>query len=567
MAQHITMPTREFKQRRSHEKSRKGCTRCKIQRKKCDEARPICTRCKKRNHCCQYTFEDDCFRSESTETSTGRTALTLETPRLEYLSLPGTSPRSSAASSDEICLSDSGFFPASPYPASGVSQTLPQPFALSSEELELLSHYITHTSRSIPFDTDELYALHVGIPNLAFGSRPVMGSMLALSAVCKCYDIVRHSHAPLERLEEIKGLFVLADQHHRTSLHQIQAAIYDDHFDTLLANAPLMVLYALAGHCVRVLLAQMARKGGRALSNEMFPLQSQWITSIRAAYVAYVGVHNSPSPSSDFEDGIPTSPCAVKDDCPSHFAALSGGNLYPPEDGPSEGTRRLLLPIVSATYGAAMEKLTARAQTVWLEESNSKTPARDSCNPELQACLTSLKLLDELFTTIFANTPSSHELSPSASSLSGLQLNGLDKASPWLKRYLARVTSATPSKLWRRTIMAFLNRVPLDYLQLVQSALDQMPVATNQADSGCSDKAIPLGPAQQLALDIFSHWLVLVMLLDGVWWIGSIGQWELGRILSFTEAQCWTLEPTESGGSWWPESMYAVQKAIADPVE
>ncbi|OSZ99915.1 hypothetical protein A9Z42_0007790 [Trichoderma parareesei] len=318
------MPTREFKQRRSHEKSRKGCTRCKIQRKKCDEARPVCTRCKKRNHCCRYTFENDCFRSESTEMSTGRDALTLETPRLEYLSLPEASPRSSAASSDEVCLSDSGFFPASPFPASGVSQTLPQPFTLNSEELELLSHYITHTSRSIPFDADELYALHVGIPNLAFGSRPVMGSMLALSAVCKCYDIVRHSHAPLERLEEIKGLFVLADRHHRTSLHQIQAAIYDDHFDTVLANAPLMVLYALAGHCVRVSLAQKAKRSGKSLSNEMFPLQSQWITSIRAAYVAYVGVHNSSSPTSDFDEGVPTSPCTVKDDSPSHMTALSG---------------------------------------------------------------------------------------------------------------------------------------------------------------------------------------------------------------------------------------------------
>ena len=115
--------------------------------------------------------------------------------------------------------------------------------------------------------------------------------------------------------------------------------------------------------------------------------------------------------------------------------------------------------------------------------------------------------------------------------------------------------------------MAFLNRVPLEYLQLVQSALDHMPVATHQTGSGSLDKPIPLGTAQQLAMNIFSHWLVLVMLLDGVWWIGSIGQWELGRVLSFAEAQRWTLEPAETGESWWPESMYAVQKAIAEPLE
>jgi hypothetical protein len=405
----------------------------------------------------------------------------------------------------------------------------------------------------------------VGIPNLAFGSKPVMGSVLALSAVCKCYDIVRHSPAPLERLEEIKKLLILADRHHRTSLHQIQAAIYDDYCDTVLANAALMVLYALSGHCVRVLLAKKARRGGKILSNEMLPLQSQWITSIRAAYVAYVGLLNSTC--SDLKDDLLSLPSTVENDDHLHTSTMLGNDVFFPEDGPAEETKRLLLPIVSATYKAALEKLDARARAVWKEENDLRIYAGEDCNSELQTCLASLKLLEELFVTVFANNQSNSEPSQSVCVASGISHFGrLDKASPWLRIYLSRVTSATPSKLWRRTIMAFLNRVPFDYLRLVQSALDYMPVAGKQTDSNSFDKAVPLGAAQRLAMDIFAHWLVLVMLLDGVWWIGSIGQWELGRMISFAEAQWWITEPTETGEAWWPESMYAVQKAIAEPI-
>ncbi|RFU73754.1 c6 transcription factor [Trichoderma arundinaceum] len=493
-------------------------------------------------------------------------ASALDISDLGYLTLPEASPSSSETRFDHICSSDSGIVSASPYPAPGVSENLQPYYTLNSDELELLSHYITHTSRAIPFYPEELYALHVGIPNLAFGSRPVMGSMLALSAACKCYDIMRHSPAPLERLEEIKKLLVLADQHHRTSLHQIQAAIYDDHFDTVLANAALMVLYALSAHCVRVLLAKKARRGGKILSNEMLPLQSQWITSIRAASVAYVGLRNSTC--GDLEEDLTSPPSVAKNDAPLHIATLPADDLFFPEDGPSEGTKRLLLPIVSATYKAAMGKLDARARSVWIEESESSLHSRKVRNSELQACLTSLKLLEELFATVFASNHSRAEPSQEACTTPGSpNLSRLDKASPWLRRYIARVTSATPSKLLRRTIMAFLNRVPLEYLQLVQSALDYMPAVVKETDSNSLDKVIPLGTGQQLAINIFAHWLVLVMLLDGVWWIGGIGQWELGRILLFAKAQWWIPEAIEAGETWWPESMYTVQKAIAEPIE
>ncbi|KAL9473948.1 hypothetical protein ACSS6W_008328 [Trichoderma asperelloides] len=562
----LTHISKEYKHRRSHEKSRKGCLRCKKQRKKCDEVLPACTRCKKRNHECQYVFQDERFRQKSKNTSPESDLLAPEIPALGYLSLTEASPRSFEARSDDACSSISGFTPISPYLASGVSEGPQVSHALNSEELELLSHYITHTSRVIPFDSEDLYVLHIGIPNLAFGSRPVMGSILALSAVCKCYDILKHSPAPLERLEEIQRLLALADQHHTTSLQQLQAAIYDDLCDTVLANAALMVMYALSGHCVRVLLAKKAKRAGETLSTEMLPMQSQWITSIRAASVAYLGLLNSTCGDMGDELLSPTSILETGDPSPS--TSLRGDEVYYPEDGPSEETKQLLLPIVSATYSAALEKLDARAQAVCIEESDLNTYNQNIHNSDLQACLTSLKLLEELFAAVFSTGQPRPETSHTSHAALGFSHFGkLDKASPWLRKYLASVTSATPSKLLRRTIMAYVNHVPIEYLQLVQSALDYMPVAEKQTDSNSLDQVIPLSAAQRLAMNIFAHWLVLVMLLDGVWWIGGIGQWELGRILSFAETQNWAPESTETDGTWWPASMYAVQKAIAERIE
>lgn len=531
--------------------------------KQCDEVLPVCTRCKKRNHECQYTFQDERFRPKSKLISPEPELLVPETPALGYLSLAEASPKSSEARSDDACSSVSGFTSASPYLASGASEGPRVSHDLNSEELELLSHYITHTSRVIPYTSEDLYALHVGIPNLAFGSRPVMESILALSAVCKCYDILKHSPAPLERVEEIQRLLAVADQHHRTSLHQLQAAIYDDLCDTVLANAALMVLYTLSDNCVRLLLAKKARRTGQALSSEMLPMQSQWITSIRAASVAYFGLLNSTC--DDAGDELLSPALFVEQDGPSYSTSLPSDDVYFPEDGPSEETKQLLLPIVSATYSAALEKLDARAQAVCIEESDMIYHDHNIHNSDLQACLASLKLLENLFATVLSTGQSRPESSYATSGF--LQFGKLDKASPWLRSYLSSATSAVPSKLLRRSIMAFLNHVPLEYLQLVQSALDYMPVAAKQTRFDSPEQIVPLSAAQRLAMNIFAHWLVLVMLLDGVWWIGSIGQWELGRILSFAETQDLAVGSTETDGTWWPESMYAVQKAIAERIE
>lgn len=424
-------------------------------------------------------------------------------------------------------------------------------------ELDLLSHYITHTSRIIPFDDEDVHALHVGIPNLAFGSMSVMASLLALSATCKCHDILKSSTA-LERLDDIRELLDLADQHHRTSLQQIRESIYaDDQVDSVLACSALMVLYGLSNHCVRLNLSTVAKREDRVLPNDVLPLQSQWITLIRAAYTAYVGVLN------DRPDEESATWLSSMSDETQRLSALSIIEAYVPEDGPSESTKSLLMPIVSATYGSALARLRTTVRSSVSGGSSLSSNAGAAGYSGLESCFTALFLLEETFKTVLTEPQSTLPYSPSDELDSPLQANGTRQASPWLRDYLARVTSSKPSKVKRRSITAFLNRVPMEYLQLVQSALDCIPVETNQTSSNISESAAHCGLVHRLALDIFAHWLVLVMHLDGVWWIGSIGQWELGRVIVFSQTQGWVNEYTDSGQAWWPESMYKVRKELA----
>lgn len=66
--------------------------------------------------------------------------------------------------------------------------------------------------------------------------------------------------------------------------------------------------------------------------------------------------------------------------------------------------------------------------------------------------------------------------------------------------------------------------------------------------------------AYQFGLDIFAHWLVLVILLDDVWWIGGIGAWELGQIVSFKRNSQYRMGLWNQDKRWWPESMFDISR-------
>lgn len=445
---------------------------------------------------------------------------------------------------------------------------------LDLTDVELLRHYLLHTSLCIPFDRDDLYALRIGIPNLAFQSPPLMSSILALSAVCKAHDLAKQRRQG--RRGDVLDLLSLADKHHRASLLQVQQDLSDpSQYDYILANATLMVLYASASHCVRIHLTG-AEAGAEPTPLEFLPVQSQWISLIRAAHLAFVGLSNDKSRRNEIElKELGTSLNIPTTTSPSTFMDV----IISPEDGPTKMTKDLLFPILAKSSIPALKALRARASAILKTETHVETLTRStksatfpicsgSSAASLQACFTSLDILDGIVSEVFSapDFPSPTISDPNHAH-SACDSGRHSTVLVWLRSYVARVTSSEISnRPLRRVIMAFLNRVPAEFLGLVQTILDSIdiPISQDEQRSWRSSNSEFSNPsaAQKLAIDVFAHWLVLVMLLDGVWWIGGIGAWELSRVISFLRAQSWCDSNLKSGEYWWPESMYRVSKEL-----
>ncbi|KAH6958142.1 hypothetical protein DER45DRAFT_537501 [Fusarium avenaceum] len=554
-------PTSNARSRRSHTKSRHGCLGCKQRRKKCDEQRPQCSRCSDKDIPCEYPRS-----SKSRTVRSPRPQGDNTWSQLQSLTIPAHNyARSASASLGSTSSLSPGL---SPYLASSPNFTLSaalqiqeaiQPsLDLGATELELFSYYLSHAARSMAYDAEDLYALQVGFPNLAFRSKPLMSSVLSLAAVRKCHDLLVNSdHTTVEK-SQVRNLLALADEHHRASLRQTQADIpHANHYDHVVANAPLMVLYATANHAVRIQLAESLDE--QDSSTNLAPAQLHWMTLIRAANLAYTGLLHSAKDFSCLDD-FTTSPPAIT------LNSQSTSGMAPlAENGPTQQTERLLMPIIAATSGSALEKLRTKAQT--LQFATHLAPSWESPyeNDEIQACLVALEALSNIMNEVLQ--PDEH-FSQTDSVQPDLEngwaaLSQLSDVSPWLRSYMARVTFSTPPKPLRRTIMWFLNRVPEDFLSLVQSVLDSIPTANDGgSDEGIQCDSEYISETSRLAMDIFAHWLTLVMLLDGVWWIGGIGAWELGRITKYMSHQRSLEGDLGSKESWWPGSMLNIALEI-----
>lgn len=446
--------------------------------------------------------------------------------------------------------------------------------SLDSVESELLDHYISHTARAVAFDADDLYALKVGIPSLAHHSRPLVSSMIALAAVCKCKDMIRDFSMPMRDNHLLYELLALADRHHKASLRQTQddmACI--DHYDFVLANAPLMVLYASANHSVRIQLSmETVKTNGRHVGFAP-AAESQWIPLIRAAHLAFTGLRSASRPGPDMKPSLAGSPLAVYPSL-SSWRHLTGDNVAASaEDGPTREARDVLLPTVASTSVAALEKLREWAQTMISKQNGEASHGSaigrlggiemllaGNDTTDLQACFEALDILGRLVNDVFSRkasqfSPKGTETEPT---LEVCPQSLLSEVSPWLRTYLASVTSdiQTDQPL-RRTIMFFLNRVPAQYLDLVQTTLG---VISEQGE-GISFDSLSQSITHRLAMAIFAHWLVMVMLLNGVWWIGDIGAWELERVISFMQYRS-SPSTVIVDEEWWPKSMLNIAQQI-----
>lgn len=530
----------------------------------CDELQPQCLRCIRRGITCQYQKASPKLKLVTEQPQEPQPSQPSDFPQM-IQGLTILSPSYSIASLGPL------FSVANSPPTRSISPYTPFDYGemlvfkppkiemLNSQELDLLSHYLSHTASSMAFDREDLEALKVGIANLAFHSKPVMNSILSLAAVCKCRDILDQPTVSPQGEAQIQDLMVFADQHHIESLQQIQAYAADvQYYDYVMANAALMVQYGGASHSTRIRLVEMMPSSD-PLPSELRPAQSQWISIIRAVRVTFTGLRND-QPDMLFDQPELQFISEQSFETYSTDNAIDTGSMYwedalSPQSGSSKETEGLFMPIVAATANGALEKLESRACCIYAAEEDKLLQAgvgkAASYQLELQACLEAIKALRR-WPEDYLSMASSSAWSQSLFSQEYPPLAGLAGLPPWLRNYLARVTEKSPPC---RTAMSFISQVPPQYLDLVQTILDRLP-HQNAGDDyyGALHYSEPgvNGVVQRLAIDIFAHWLVLVMLLDDVWWIGGIGAWELGRVVA-------AMQMTED---WWPESMYKVWREL-----
>jgi hypothetical protein len=448
-------------------------------------------------------------------------------------------------------------------------------------EFDLLKHYLEHTSRDLTVDADDQYTLQIGIPNLAIQCRPLMRSVLALAAVCKCTDIINQpssSYVSPDARREVVELLSLANQYHMESMHDIQATLPEaKQYDNILANAAMMGMYGSASHNTRIWLAKTATFADLQLAHSV-PRLPQWISLFRVVHLAYVGLLNNRLGTAEMGHSPARSPVSPLVSSSMQYE-YNVSTRSPPGVGASQPrgapADHPLYPILAATVGSAMGKLHDKAREIAiLQESTPltnfydfepvSTPASDA---DFQACYTALGIFSDIVADTFRSgdaTPVSH--ANLALDVDIEPIGQLSEVSPWLRKYTANITSMVPSRLPRRTIMAFIHKVPTRYLNLVEEMVSMVSPEPQPSDEmegiWCIPPALSPEPsmAHQLAMDIFAHWLVLVILLDNVWWIGSIGSWELGRVVESRNDVRWRTFLWNKEEDWWPESMFEVSR-------
>jgi hypothetical protein len=103
--------------------------------------------------------------------------------------------------------------------------------------------------------------------------------------------------------------------------------------------------------------------------------------------------------------------------------------------------------------------------------------------------------------------------------------------------------------------MSFVHKVPTTYLNLIEEMINHM-----ETEPSAPEMMPEPSIAHQFAVEIFAHWLVLVILLDNVWWIGGIGAWELERFVSVRKRVGWEMCLWNRDRDWWPESMLEISR-------
>nr|KAK5443047.1 hypothetical protein LTR18_005724 [Exophiala xenobiotica] len=131
----------------------------------------------------------------------------------------------------------------------------------------------------------------------------------------------------------------------------------------------------------------------------------------------------------------------------------------------------------------------------------------------------------------------------------------LSQAPGWLRNFVLRRPQATHTDPLVRTFLAFFRRVSKTYVDLL------LPLLEPQTDGDNVDDEHELTAAAILALDVYAHWLVLMLLVEEeAWWVGNFPFVALqGLVARYGDGLLGTsADRQQQQQQWWPASMLEV---------
>ncbi|KAB8235752.1 Zn(II)2Cys6 transcription factor [Aspergillus alliaceus] len=221
--------------RRSHRKSRNGCSNCKRRRIKCDEVKPACGQCINHSVLCQFS------RGGQSDPTSSDTSPPSGPPGITSSQPPETDLPKPLLNKDHVYISSTqtDFNPpkrrwrrrqplsANPGPA---SETVSPPptnhmFQFSTADLGLFHHYITSTSTAMADDEESRYFMQTAIPQLGFRFHHILHLLLAFSG----YHIAHldQNRSSLPNTIAVNERIAEADRHYDISLRQVSYSIRD----------------------------------------------------------------------------------------------------------------------------------------------------------------------------------------------------------------------------------------------------------------------------------------------------------------------------------------------------
>jgi hypothetical protein len=427
------------------------------------------------------------------------------------------------------------------------------PFQLSDSDL--YHHYLQHTSRTLnPCQSDQSM-FQIGMPTLALQSKTVFHSLIALSAVHLCCDMISKEPPPDPSI--ISQIMTTAYQNYNLASERMRDLMSRPgpiKPDPLLASTILLVPVAAASQQVN---HWISCSGGTINWNNLL------LTSPRDITVIMRGVRSILVALRSDDTAVSNGICHEPEFATDSTIWLQEINVSPPI--PVRAHSHVMFPILTATIQGAFSKLQERLSSahICLSGTSYEIPDLDRSSVDsFSACSDAFDYLKHLGTSTFSQSNVTASASPDSTVREPLDSDGvsLPQVVGWLRSYATRLPSPSPTNSLTRYFLTFLVQVPQAYLDLVLPLLDQR----QEYPSG--EAPADLTKEQALALDIYAHWSVLMFLVeDESWWIGQLPVVTLtGMLNKYGDDFVFKLWPELSRGNekWWPGSMLTILKEI-----